>query len=225
MTKRLSYFKFYPSDWITGKISELPYACQGVFTSIMALYWSKKCEMTAEFLFKKFPKTMINRLISEEILKQNGDKIIINFLDLQQKDNQSTSKVNSYNGSLGGRPSIYGDEKKPTAFPDKTNIEYNNSNKENIYKTNIKELFRNSFFDDFPNSSHLETVAIDLCASKETLLAAMPSFRDVASTEYTSMKEFADHFKRWFVKVYSKRDTISAAVVKTSLTFGSKNRP
>lgn len=127
MSKDLPYFKFNVNRWITGEIHKQSYATKGVFTDICAWYWSKDCDFSYQTCIEKFPKTQVERLVSEEILginqTESGDKIYIKFLDSQKKERGKVSEKNSFSGSLGGRSKSYGQPKKANALADKSQLE------------------------------------------------------------------------------------------------------
>lgn len=123
MSKGLPYFKFYVNTWITGTITSLPFATQGVYVNILSWYWSKECEFFYSDLIKKFPKKQVEKLISVGVLKKSDDKVEISFLKDQLNDKKSLSKTNSLNGSNGGRSKSYGKNKKANAFTGESNIE------------------------------------------------------------------------------------------------------
>ena len=71
--KELPYFKFYPSQWITGNISFLTFEEQGAFMKACCFYWAQECKLKTQ---------QVKRIIKEELynsLLDNG--LIICFLD------------------------------------------------------------------------------------------------------------------------------------------------
>ena len=84
MSKRLPYYQFEPAEYRNGDIQLCSYAAQGVFVNLKSIYWIKGCILTLEQA-----KRMINsddhiqELLSENIIKLEGDSIVIDFLDEQ----------------------------------------------------------------------------------------------------------------------------------------------
>ena len=48
MAKGLPYFKFTPSEWLTGNICFEPLEVQGLFINICALYWQRDGQLSIE---------------------------------------------------------------------------------------------------------------------------------------------------------------------------------
>jgi len=114
MAKGLPYFKFTPSEWLTGEICFEDLETQGLFINICAWYWQRDGLLKISDIEKRYNKpTALNSLLNGFLIIEN-DAIKIAFLDEQLIERNHTSKVNSKNGSLGGRPKIL--KEKPTAF-------------------------------------------------------------------------------------------------------------
>lgn len=64
---------------------------------------------------------------------------------------------------------------------------------------------RETFFNDFPNSSYLESVCKDLNQTKDQVLSRLKDFRIVSEADYNSMAEFSTHLKRWINKNPAKK--------------------
>lgn len=120
MAKDLPYFKFFVSEWNDGDITLEDYNIQGLFINVCAYYWSRECMLSYDILIKKFKhnKEDIERLISEDLIKfRECDMMSISFLDEQLEERKAKSKVNSVNGSKGGRPKKQKEtENKPNAL-------------------------------------------------------------------------------------------------------------
>lgn len=145
MSKRLPYFQFEPAEWLAGDIMFCSLSARGLFTDIMALYWQKECELTIDQVKRRFNcESELEELISEKIIKIENNNIIIEFLDNQLVKAIGKSKVNSENGSKGGRPKKIKEptenpnesEKKPNAF---NSVIENESEKKPIREDKIKE--------------------------------------------------------------------------------------
>lgn len=106
MAKDLPYFKFYPTEWISGDITLEDLKTQGLFINICCYYWSQECVVSLEKLQKRFKnnKKQIQNLKNEEIIFSDGDKIKIKFLDKQWQEREEVKHKNKANGLKGGRP-------------------------------------------------------------------------------------------------------------------------
>ena len=124
MAKELPYFKFEPAEYLTKDISFCSLGAQGLFINICAYYWQRNCKLTKNQLLKRLNHNKeFDELIDEGVidLKENGQTIVIKFLDMQLLDVAKTSVQNSINGSKGGRPkkeksNPKESENKPTAL-------------------------------------------------------------------------------------------------------------
>jgi hypothetical protein len=113
MAKGLPYFKFTPTEWLTGDICFESFEVQGLFINICALYWQRDGKLSIDDIEKRYKKpTALVSLIDRFITVTDG-VISIAFLDEQFIERKHISVVNSDNGSKGGRPKTKG--KKPTA--------------------------------------------------------------------------------------------------------------
>lgn len=131
MAKELPYFKFAVADWLTGDIVYERYELQGLFINVCALYWQREGNLTVDDLIKRYKTELITEL-SGRFFSVNDGFISIKFLDEQFTERKLKSKINSKNGSLGGRP------KQPKTLEKKANAKRNKSepkaNESNIEK-------------------------------------------------------------------------------------------
>lgn len=105
MAKELPYFKFYPSEWITGDITLLSNETQGVFINMCIYYWMKDCNLSLANAKQRFSKCLanINELLEQKILKiDSNENIIINFLDEQMNEFVNVSEKRAIAGAKGG---------------------------------------------------------------------------------------------------------------------------
>jgi hypothetical protein len=115
MAKDFPYFKFFSSEWLTGNIVFEELSTQGLFINICALYWQRNGDLNVKDVQRRY-KSIENELKSlGSYINLKGGKITIKFLDEQLIAADHVSKVNSLNGSKGGRPKK--SEGKPTALP------------------------------------------------------------------------------------------------------------
>lgn len=99
--KELPYFKFYPNQWITGSISFMKLDVQGAFMKICCYYWSKECNVSREQIKSLVPDHW-SKLLDNQLLKIDKDKIKIKWLDEQYAERLKEHKRNVSNGRKGG---------------------------------------------------------------------------------------------------------------------------
>jgi hypothetical protein len=97
----LPYFKFFPSQWVTGDINYISYELQGAFIQACCHYWSKECDMDYNKLIMRIDKKYIDQLIELKLIT-NNKKITIKFMDEQHKERQMAHKLRVKNGRKGG---------------------------------------------------------------------------------------------------------------------------
>jgi len=104
MAKESPWYKFFTGEWANGSITLESYAVQGVFINACCFYWSKQGDVTRKQLEKKIrSKKEINVLFEEEILKTNGQYIVIDFLDNQMVERVERSKQASDAGKKSAK--------------------------------------------------------------------------------------------------------------------------
>ncbi len=101
--KELPYFKFYPSQWITGNISFLTFEEQGAFMKACCFYWAQECKLKTQQVKRIIPEDLYNSLLDNGLIKSDGEYIIISWLDEQLEERQKRHKANVKNGRKGGR--------------------------------------------------------------------------------------------------------------------------
>lgn len=106
MAKNFPYFKFLPSEWLTGNIAFESLEVQGLFINICALYWQRDGDLNVSELIRRYKKeNLIEALIEGNYLVKNEENdISIAFLDEQLIAANHISKRNAENGKKGGRP-------------------------------------------------------------------------------------------------------------------------
>jgi hypothetical protein len=97
----LPYFKFFPSQWVTGDINYISYELQGAFIQACCHYWSKECDMDYNKLTMRVDKKYIDQLIELKLIT-NNKKITIKFMDEQYKERQTAHNLRVENGRKGG---------------------------------------------------------------------------------------------------------------------------
>jgi len=100
---KLQWFKFYPSEWMMGKISRLPLHTQGEWVRLCCIYWNKSCSLTRQDAKFELSEESYKLLHHANILKISDDGYIqIQFLDQQFEKISETSIKNSNAGKLSG---------------------------------------------------------------------------------------------------------------------------
>ena len=78
---KLTWFKFNPDDWLTGKIQRLDLNVQALFIVLVCRYWKKEGAMTVEEAESEIDKPTVDILISRKIVKVEAGFIRIDFMD------------------------------------------------------------------------------------------------------------------------------------------------
>ena len=102
--KELPYLKFYTGEYLTGDITICDLKTQGLFINICCYYWNRQGHYplaNAKQRFSKYEKEL-NELLESNILKVEGDNIVIEFLDEQLNERESLSQVRAKAGHKGG---------------------------------------------------------------------------------------------------------------------------
>ena len=103
MAKELPYFKFQPSEWVTGDITLCSMEAQGLFINLCCYYWMKDCSISLSNAQQRFSNciTSFEELQNNEIfmVNTNGD-IVIAFLDEQMEKFEDISIKRSKSGSM-----------------------------------------------------------------------------------------------------------------------------
>jgi hypothetical protein len=103
MSKELPFFKFNATEWITGNISYESFELQGAFISVCAEYWNRNNDLTIDDAKLRLRNaTIVEILIEKKYLKTKKNKIVISFLDKEQKEIESKRLKLSESGRKGG---------------------------------------------------------------------------------------------------------------------------
>ena len=135
MAKELPYFQFEPAEYLTKDISFCSLAAQGLFINLCSYYWQRECNLTKDQFLRRFKnETEFNELLTEGVIDVSNDgKMAIKFLDIQYDKATNQSRVNSINGSKGGRP------RNPNKTETKPKLNPNKSETKGIREDKIKE--------------------------------------------------------------------------------------
>ena len=138
MNKKLDWFKFSATDWLSGSVQLLSDGEKGTFIDLIAMIWKEQGSITVNnILYRKLRldnATACERIESYcelGILVMRDDKLSIKFLDNQIGDIETTSKKNSENAKKRW------DKKKPEC--DRMPIREEKRREEEIRKDNIRE--------------------------------------------------------------------------------------
>lgn len=137
MAKGLPYFKFTPTEWLTGDICFEDFEVQGLFINICALYWQRDGILSVDDINRRYKKPTALDLLFDRFISVNDGFITIEFLKEQLEERGHISMVNSANGKLGGRPKIK--VEKPTAKRPLSESKANESQKEEEKEQEKKE--------------------------------------------------------------------------------------
>jgi hypothetical protein len=157
MAKGLPYFKFTPTEWLTGDICYEDFEVQGLFINICALYWQRDGKLSVEDINRRYKKpTAFDSLIDRFISVIDG-LITIDFLDEQLEERGHQSVVNSANGKKGGRPKTKGT--KPNANRNESELKAKESQQEEEEEKE-KELLFESFWNMYNKKVDKKTAHI-----------------------------------------------------------------
>ena len=145
--KELPYFKFFPSEWITGDITLCSFEAQGLFINLISFYWQKNCSMYLANAKQRYSKAVANVNDLLEELKNNDiivvdedDRLYIKFLDEQMSEFINLSETRSKAGRKGGLAKAKQLPEFAKAKPSYKEIE-KNKNKIKKYKPDCDSLW------------------------------------------------------------------------------------
>ncbi len=160
MAKELPYFKFFPSEWVTGDITLCTESAQGLFINVCSYYWMKDCSMSLANAKQRFSKheASLEELLKHDIIKLDSDEnILINFLDKQMNEFIDISSKRAMAGSKGGKANakqmkVFAKAKSSNKDKDKDKDKEVDKEKEK-WRTNFEEYKKivNDAFDKIVN--------------------------------------------------------------------------
>ena len=119
MSKELPYFKFFPTEWLLGRINNENATIQISFLKSCCLYWQKDCKLNVNELSVYVPLVKIKYLIEEDYIQcryidefTKKNKIKIKFLDEQKLELSEKRNKKVEAGRLGGKQSALNRKKK-----------------------------------------------------------------------------------------------------------------
>lgn len=103
---KLQWFKFYPSEWMMGKIQRMTANHQAAFIRLCCMYWKDEGEMPVEDA--KIECNGISEvdiysdLLRARIISERADMVSIKFLDEQLHEIDATTEKKRRAGRKGG---------------------------------------------------------------------------------------------------------------------------
>lgn len=228
MAKDLNWFKWKPAHWAFGNIQRRSKEAKVAFIDLLGKYWTRRGNMTIKDAELGFGKAEVAELLEYEIIKMDEDGIHlrISFLDEQLAEIEETSHQNS---EAGKKSALLRKLKNGSSTP--VQQPSNRTEQTETRQDQIKNSERiEALFKEFPNTSYFEQVMKALFPGKDPsavmpmLMPALEGFRQGCDLEYKSMKDFAQHFKNWYPKKWLKNMQQEAPPLRTTVSFGKKNR-
>jgi len=159
MAKELPYFKFFPAEWLLGRISDETDNIQGIFARVMSIYWHENCSITLDNLQRKVHKSKVQCLINNNYITVEDGMVIIEFLDEQYSELSDLSDRRSKAGRKGGQAKVKQTLSNAKANPkhlEKNKIRKEIEKKENGDFTEMKNTFL-SFYKNKKNVDYYFT--------------------------------------------------------------------
>lgn len=97
----LPYFKFFPSEWLTGNINFESYSTKGAFMDLVCYYWSKECK-TTRAQAKRITGREWQNIVHSGVVKVENEELSITFLDIQFKERKANYIKAVESGRKGG---------------------------------------------------------------------------------------------------------------------------
>jgi len=104
----LPWFKWSPSEWLSGDIQYCSDASQLLFVKLCCIYWKNNCQLSVKVMRKRCQmraeklQKCVKELQADGMVSIKDDNISIKFLDEQYAQRVARSEVNAKNGKLGG---------------------------------------------------------------------------------------------------------------------------
>lgn len=114
MSTELPWYKFYPTEWLFGRISHESNDLQISFLKTCCFYWQRDCNLDLDYLLLYINKEVIQELHKKNYLIYNkkSNKIKIKFLDKQSKERTEKKSKRIESGRKGGLKSASMRKKK-----------------------------------------------------------------------------------------------------------------
>lgn len=98
MANIYQWFKFFPSDWLMGRIQRQSDSVQVAFIRLCCKYWHKEGELSSEEAEMECGTEIYEILVNSKLIIHTSSTISIRFLDEQIADNEQFSKKQSARG-------------------------------------------------------------------------------------------------------------------------------
>lgn len=180
-------FLFYPNDWIGGTMG-MTFEEKGAYM---------------ELLMMQFNRGHMEGHMVGQVVGQIWDKIKFKFTQdenglwfnprLEDEVNKRKAFTASRKNNLKGKNQY---TKKEGQVSGHMTSHMENENRNENKDINIID----KWFKEFPNSSQLELICLNLNTTKEILTNRINEFRKVAKVDYPNFNEFCNHFKNWVKK-------------------------
>lgn len=105
---RLQWFKFYPQDWVMGKIQRCSELAQARFILLCSIYWNNRCLLSERDAIDHLTQKVFNELVERRIVKNNDGMIEIEFLNDQYDEITTGIQKMRELGRRGGQASAKG---------------------------------------------------------------------------------------------------------------------
>lgn len=190
MAKNFPYFKFFPTEWLTGNIAYEDLEIQGLFINICSIYWQRDGNLSLDDIKRRYKKeNLIDSLVTGGFIKLENELISIDFLNEQLEAANHISRKNSENGKKSAALKALKLKENSTSV--ETPLNESSTNKNKNKKESKEEV----------NTSKVETFDFD-----KLLLYINSSFkREFKIINQTVKKSFNARLKEG----YSKIDIIS----------------
>ena len=110
MSDKLQFYKFYPSDWMMGRIQKCSGDCVKAFINFTCLYWNKECQVLIEDA-KIELEEHYETLVKYKIIVEDNEWIKIKYLEEQNNEISEKTKSKSIDGRKGNlkrwHPELY----------------------------------------------------------------------------------------------------------------------
>jgi|TARA_R100001530_G_C4313079_1_gene153601 hypothetical protein len=104
MSTELPWYKFYPTEWLFGRISHESNDLQISFLKTCCFYWQRDCDLDLDYLLLYINKEVIHELHKKNyiIYNKKSNRIKIKFLDKQSKERTEKKSKRVESGRKGG---------------------------------------------------------------------------------------------------------------------------
>lgn len=207
MAKKDNWFKFDPSLWLLGRISDETPTIQAAYLTICCQFWVKKGKLSRKNL-KKLPKKRIEFFISENYLLETNGFLIVPFLQEQLEENEAYRAQQREYGRQGAEKRHKGTPTQPQPNPKATSSPRARKN-ENKNNENGELRIENKNTDlnlSFVTKNNLGSVWLQELMKSENIqdseiAGALYEFKNYhADKTWPNLQDLRSHFQRWFTK-------------------------